>query len=236
MGELAAPFDMTFAAVSKHLRVLEGAGLVTRGREAQYRPARLDARPLAAASEWIGDYARFWERQRQRPRPVPQRPPAAPHDSRRQGEHPWLTTSRSPAPLRAPRELVFEAITKPEHFAVWFGTAAVEVPQDTLTMDVRPGGDFRAVMHLPDGNRINWSGAYVAVEPPVAPRDDPHGSARRRRRPPVLFDLEEVDGGTQLTIRQDRADFSDEQVAATIAGYNAFIDDIERVVEGLQQA
>src|SRR6478735_6477206 len=60
VGELAEPFDMTFAAVSKHLRVLEGAGLVTRGREAQYRPARLDARPLAAASDWIGDYARFW--------------------------------------------------------------------------------------------------------------------------------------------------------------------------------
>ena len=60
VGELAAPFDMTFAAVSKHLRVLEAAGLVTRGREAQYRPARLDARPLAAASRWIGDYARFW--------------------------------------------------------------------------------------------------------------------------------------------------------------------------------
>jgi DNA-binding transcriptional ArsR family regulator len=61
VGELAAPFDMTFAAVSKHLRVLEGAGLVTRGKDAQYRPARLDARPLAEASRWIGDYAQFWE-------------------------------------------------------------------------------------------------------------------------------------------------------------------------------
>ena len=61
VGELAAPFDMTFAAVSKHLRVLEGAGLVTRGRNAQYRPARLDARPLAAASVWIGGYAQFWD-------------------------------------------------------------------------------------------------------------------------------------------------------------------------------
>ena len=61
VGELAAPFDMTFAAVSKHLRVLETAGLVARGRNAQYRPAILDARPLAAASDWIGDYARFWE-------------------------------------------------------------------------------------------------------------------------------------------------------------------------------
>ncbi len=61
VGELAAPFDMTLAAVSKHLRVLEGAGLVTRGRDAQYRPARLDARPLADASRWVGEYARFWE-------------------------------------------------------------------------------------------------------------------------------------------------------------------------------
>ena len=61
VGELAAPFDMTFAAVSKHLRVLEAAGLVSRGREAQYRPARLDARPLAAASRWISDYERFWQ-------------------------------------------------------------------------------------------------------------------------------------------------------------------------------
>ncbi|MGZ8805244.1 MAG: ArsR/SmtB family transcription factor [Microbacterium sp.] len=61
VGELAAPFAMTLAAVSKHLRVLENAGLVTRGRDAQFRPASLDARPLAAASHWIGDYARFWD-------------------------------------------------------------------------------------------------------------------------------------------------------------------------------
>ena len=60
VGQLAEPFDMSFAAVSKHLRVLENAGLVSRGRDAQYRPARLDARPMAAASDWIGDYARFW--------------------------------------------------------------------------------------------------------------------------------------------------------------------------------
>ncbi|MGC5170557.1 ArsR/SmtB family transcription factor [Microbacterium sp. DT81.1] len=60
VGQLAEPFDMSFAAVSKHLRVLETAGLVTRGRDAQYRPATLDARPLATASAWIGDYAQFW--------------------------------------------------------------------------------------------------------------------------------------------------------------------------------
>lgn len=60
VGELAEPFDMSFAAVSKHLRVLEGARLVTRGRDAQYRPAMLDARPLQDASAWLGDYRVFW--------------------------------------------------------------------------------------------------------------------------------------------------------------------------------
>jgi DNA-binding transcriptional ArsR family regulator len=60
VGELAEPFDMSFAAVSKHLRVLEGARLVTRGRDAQYRPAMLNARPLQDASAWLGDYRVFW--------------------------------------------------------------------------------------------------------------------------------------------------------------------------------
>jgi uncharacterized protein YndB with AHSA1/START domain len=135
--------------------------------------------------------------------------------------------------ISAPRELVFEALTKPEHFAVWFGTAAVEVPRETLSMDVRPGGAFRAVMHLPDGNLINWAGTYVEVDPPshvaMTLTDQPDDDAGL----PVVFDLVTVDGGTELTVRQDRADFSDEQVAATIAGYNAFIDDIEKVVAGM---
>jgi uncharacterized protein YndB with AHSA1/START domain len=137
--------------------------------------------------------------------------------------------------LRAPRELVFEALTKPEHFAVWFGTAAVEVPQESLTMDVRPGGAFRAVMLLPDGNRIDWSGEYKVVDPPshlaMTLTDQPDDDAGL----PVLMDLEETSDGTILTIRQDRSDFTDEQVAATIAGYNEFIDDIERVLERLQR-
>jgi uncharacterized protein YndB with AHSA1/START domain len=138
--------------------------------------------------------------------------------------------------LAAPRELVFDVLTTPEHFAVWFGTAAVEVPLDSLTMDVRPGGAFRAVMLLPDGNRIDWAGEYVEVDRPshlaMTLTDNPDQYAGL----PVLFDLEEADGGTRLTIRQDRADFSDEQVAATIAGYNTFLDDIEAELARMQKA
>lgn len=60
--ELARPFEMTLPAVSKHLKVLERAGLVSRGQDAQRRPRRLEARPLAEASEWLVGYRRFWER------------------------------------------------------------------------------------------------------------------------------------------------------------------------------
>jgi DNA-binding transcriptional ArsR family regulator len=59
--ELSAPFAISGPAVSKHLRVLERAGLITRGREAQWRPCRLEATPLKEVTEWAEDYRRFWD-------------------------------------------------------------------------------------------------------------------------------------------------------------------------------
>ena len=59
--QLAAPFDMTMPAVSKHLKVLERAGLIVRGREAQWRPAKLQAAPLKEASDWVEQYRQNWE-------------------------------------------------------------------------------------------------------------------------------------------------------------------------------
>jgi len=59
--ELARPFEMSLPAVSKHLKVLERAGLIARGREAQWRPCLLEAEPLGAAADWLEDYRRFWE-------------------------------------------------------------------------------------------------------------------------------------------------------------------------------
>lgn len=59
--ELAGPFDMSLPAVSKHLKVLERAGLIARGREAQWRPCRLEAGPMKDAAEWLEHYRRFWE-------------------------------------------------------------------------------------------------------------------------------------------------------------------------------
>ena len=60
VSELAEPFEMSMPAVSKHLKVLERAGLIARGREAQWRPCRLDAAPLQQAAGWIEQYRKFW--------------------------------------------------------------------------------------------------------------------------------------------------------------------------------
>ena len=88
--DLSEPFAMSMPAVSKHLKVLERAGLISRGREAQWRPCRLDASPLQQAAGWIEDYRRFWsvhmdalerhldriERRTQQDPPKPTRPKA----------------------------------------------------------------------------------------------------------------------------------------------------------------
>lgn len=60
VAELAEPFDLTPRAISKHIAVLEGAGLVTRGRDAQRRPSRLRAEPLAEVDQWLETYRRIW--------------------------------------------------------------------------------------------------------------------------------------------------------------------------------
>ena len=61
VNELAAPFDISLPSVSRHLKVLEGAGLISRGREAQWRPCRLEAAPLREVDGWLGRYRKFWE-------------------------------------------------------------------------------------------------------------------------------------------------------------------------------
>ena len=61
VNELAEPFDMTLAAVSKHIKVLETAGLVSRGRQAQWRPCRLEAAPMREVSTYLESYRKFWE-------------------------------------------------------------------------------------------------------------------------------------------------------------------------------
>src|SRR3954467_4923899 len=81
VSELAAPFDLSLPAVSKHLKVLQRAGLIEQGRHAQWRPCRLTPEPLRDASDWIGQYKRHWQENPHRP------PPAFRRRSQGKGHH-----------------------------------------------------------------------------------------------------------------------------------------------------
>jgi DNA-binding transcriptional ArsR family regulator len=61
VNELAEPFDISLPAISRHIKVLESAGLISRGREAQWRPCRLETKPLEGVDDWLARYRRFWE-------------------------------------------------------------------------------------------------------------------------------------------------------------------------------
>ena len=138
-----------------------------------------------------------------------------------------ITVTRT---FAATRERVFAAWTTPEQFSAWFGTAAVNVPLETLSLDVRVGGQWSAVMHLPSGDTIDWVGEYVVVDEParlvLTMTDEPGADAGA----PITVDFAEVDGGTQMTLVQPAGDFSAEQQAATAAGYAGFFDVMEQLV------
>jgi len=91
--ELAKPFDISGPAISKHLKVLEHAGLITRGREAQWRPCKIEPLALKSLDEWLEQYRQFWEerldrlddylRKLQGREPVPPKPPKSPKEKSR---------------------------------------------------------------------------------------------------------------------------------------------------------
>lgn len=127
-------------------------------------------------------------------------------------------------------ERVFAAWTEPELFASWFGTSAVDVPLDTVSMDVRVGGRWSAIMRFPDGNTIDWAGEYHEVEPPRRLALTLTDVSSEAAGDPVTVDLIEVPTGTEMTFRQPRHGFTDEQLDQTVIGYNAFFDDLEKAV------
>lgn len=132
----------------------------------------------------------------------------------------------------APAKLVFEAFTTPEHFAVWFGTSSVEVPLETLDMDVRVGGVWTAVMHLPGGDVKHWEGEYTELDPYTRVAFTLTDQIGEPAGEPVTVDLVEADGSTQMSFWQESHGFSDEAIAMVTMGYNAFFDDMAAIVEG----
>lgn len=132
----------------------------------------------------------------------------------------------------AEREVVWDALTTPEHFAVWFGTEAVDVPLDTLQWRPNVGNRWSAVMHLPDGTTKDWLGEFVVVDRPTRfvftltdEPDQPEGVT------PVTVDLVDVGGSTQLTLVQQTVGWGDDARAGLEAGYTAFLDSMQTIID-----
>ncbi len=98
--ELGAPFEMSLPAISKHLKVLERAGLIARGREAQWRPCRLEAGPLKAATEWLNRYRRFWSEKLDRVAAFVEEDSCPPSPVSPSNAEPTRRRRKSPAPGR----------------------------------------------------------------------------------------------------------------------------------------
>jgi uncharacterized protein YndB with AHSA1/START domain len=137
--------------------------------------------------------------------------------------------------FKAPRQLVFDAWTNPAHFARWFGGDTVTVPLDSVSMDLRPGGTWKATMLIPEspetpgGREIKWVGEYVEVDPPerlvLTLSDGPED------REIVTVVLAEVDGGTQMVCHQGGGHLTAEQYEEARRGWQVFFDAMTELVE-----
>ena len=157
--ELAKPFAMSLPAVSKHLKVLERAGLIARSREAQWRPCRIEPRALKDIDDWLAHYRRFFDESFDRLDDYLKKLQAKePPDANEKGCDGWrrqiasisISDPRSIIGMRefdAPRDLVFSAFTDPKHLAQWWGPNGFTTT--TSSFDMRPGGVWRFVMHGP---------------------------------------------------------------------------------------
>ncbi|HET6176550.1 MAG TPA: metalloregulator ArsR/SmtB family transcription factor [Candidatus Sulfotelmatobacter sp.] len=150
VNELAAPFSLSQPTISKHLKVLERAGLITQGRDAQRRPRRLVDKPLEDATAWLKGYRKPGALQITTP-----------------GEH-EITMRRV---FIAPRRLVFEAFTKPELLRQWF----FGPPGGSLVVcevALKAGQSFRYVWRSSDGTEMGMSGVCREISTSGAPRRD----------------------------------------------------------------
>lgn len=132
--------------------------------------------------------------------------------------------------LAATPDRVYAAFTEPKQFAAWFGTEAVDVPLDSLVLDAREGGQWRATMVLPDGATIHWVGEYVEVDPPSALAFTITDDDSNPQRDVVRASLTAVDGGSELVLTQSGGGLSPEEYEQTAVGWNGFLDALEAVL------
>jgi uncharacterized protein YndB with AHSA1/START domain len=134
---------------------------------------------------------------------------------------PGITITRT---FAAPRELVYKAWTEPAHFARWFGGNEATVPVDSVSMDVRPGGGWKALMIAgPEKTHISWKGTYLEVAPPeklvFTITDQPHDEGEV-----VSVTLTDLGGKTEMLFHQGGGGLTPEGYEGARAGWQVFFD------------
>ncbi len=162
--EIAKPFDISLPAVSKHLKVLEHAGLIARGREAQWRPCRLEAAPLRDLADWLA-IGSFGTRVSTASTTIC----AKFNPSQKKGKGMAARSADTGKSMArefiiarvfdAPRDLVWKAWTEAEHLARWWGPKGF--PISVVKLDLRPGGVFLYSMRFPEGHEM-WANLCIA--------------------------------------------------------------------------
>lgn len=170
VGELARPFKLSLPAVSKHLKVLEKSGMISRGRRAQWRPCRFESKPMIEAVDWIETYRKQWEGRMDRlVAYVEDLQQKAKEDAHVRKQKKGIDTISIPELLvkrviDAPRNLVFQAWLEPERLAAWWGPDGFSNP--VCNLDPRPGGAIYVEMKGPDGSVYPMTGKYLEIDHP----------------------------------------------------------------------
>ena len=160
VGTLADRFPISLNGVSKHVKVLERAGLVHRTIQGREHRLRLNAQPLMEASAWLDHYRGFWN----------SRLASLEEFLKKEGERP-MTATETAAPvlevrrhIAVPRQRVFDAWLDSEAMARWMRPG--KVTHSTVSLDPRVGGSFRILMHGPNGEDFDHRGEYLVIESP----------------------------------------------------------------------
>lgn len=159
--ELAKPHRMSLPSISRHLKVLESAGLIVKGREAQWRPCRLEAAPLEEADAWMAPYRKFFETRFERlERQLAQRTEEDEMSNADDAKHEFTLTWM----LNASPADVFRAWTDPEHLD-WFYNPDQPRPTEPIELDLRVGGGWRQRMVIDEDTSYATGGVYREIVP-----------------------------------------------------------------------
>lgn len=160
VNALAGPFDISLPAISKHIRVLENAGLITRARDAQFRPCALNAAPLKAVAFWTDQYRSIWEARFD----VMQAIMKTLKENDMVDQTKWVKIQRE---FEAPIDVVWQMWTDPALFKKWYGPMGMSVP--TAEMNLVVGGTRKICMEMksPQRTMSMWfTGVYKEIKRP----------------------------------------------------------------------